>query len=82
MIWEDDSDCHRVYLVGVISQIHGKCEKPIHHSVAVFVPGEIFQCIMENEGLGIEISDYLPNDERTRETEICCKSCNLKTMLT
>ena len=69
MIWEDDSDSDRAYLVGVISQIYGKCEKPIHHSVAVFVPGEIFQWIMENEGTGKEISDCLPDDERTRETE-------------
>ena len=75
MIWEDDSDSDRAYLVGSYKS------NSIHESVAVFVPGEIFQCIMENEGLGIEISDYLPNDERTRETEICCKSCNLKTML-
>ena len=69
MIWEDDSDSERAYPVGVISQIHGKCEKPIHHSVAVFVPGEIFQWIMENEGLGKEISDCLPDDEKTRETD-------------
>ena len=45
-------------LLAVISQIHGKCEKPIHESVAVFVPGEIFQWIMENEGLGKEISAH------------------------
>ena len=38
-------------LLAVISQIHGKCEKPIHESIAVFEPGEIFQWIMENEGL-------------------------------
>ena len=55
-------------LVGVISQIHAKCEKPIHHSVAVFVPGEIFQWIIENEGAGKEISDCLVH-EKTRETE-------------
>ena len=55
--------------MAVISQIHGKCEKPIHHSIEVFVQGEIFQWIMENEGLGKEISDCLPDDERTRETE-------------
>ena len=56
-------------LLAVISQIHGKCEKPIHHSVAVFVPGEIFQWIIENEGTGKEISDCLPENEITRETE-------------
>ena len=69
MIWEDDSDSDRAYLVGVISQIHGKCEKPIHHSVAVFVPGEIFQWIMQYEGTGKEISDCLPDDDRARVTE-------------
>ena len=69
LLWQDKDDSDRAYLVGILSQMHGKCQDPTKYSVATYVSGKIFKWIMENEGLGIEISDCLPNDERTRETE-------------
>ena len=57
VVW-DDTKSNRAYLVGIMSQIHGKCEPPIRQSVAVTVPGEIFEWVMENDG-GKDIEDCL-----------------------
>ena len=57
VVW-DDTKCNRAYLVGIISQIHGKCEPPIQQSVAVTIPGEIFEWLMEKDG-GKDIKDCL-----------------------
>ena len=50
IVW-DDTKSNRAYLVGVISQHHGKCQNPTCHGIAVTVPGEIFEWVMENGGL-------------------------------
>ena len=69
MLWQDKDDSDRAYLVGILSQMHGKCQDPTKYSVATYISGKIFKWIMENEGTGKEINDCLV-DEITKETEI------------
>ena len=70
MLWQDKDDSDRAYLVGILSQMHGKCQDPTKYSVATYVSGKIFKWIMENEGTGKEINDCLVGGEITKETEI------------
>ena len=41
-----------------MSQYHGKCQNPVQQSVAVTIPGDIFEWVMENDG-GKDIKECL-----------------------
>ena len=45
-----------------MSQYHGKCQNQVQQSVAVTIPGDIFEWVMENDG-GKDIKECLVDEK-------------------